>query len=213
MVIVKICGITREEDINSAADAGADLLGLVVGVPSSPRNLDFSQVRNLAGIRKEVNKVAVTVFKNLESLRLIDNQLNVNGLQVHGCLQSLKSIAELPHKKTTIGAINMLAPNASDLAVEYSNVFDFLLVDTSKNNGSGGTGITHDWNLSKRIRDLVYPKPLILAGGLTPENVGEAIRVVQPYGVDVSTGVEESPGIKDREKIFKFVERAKGAKP
>jgi len=84
-------------------------------------------------------------------------------------------------------------------------------LDTAGDGGLGGTGIAHDWYLSRRVRDIIYPKHLILAGGLTPENVGEAIRKVKPHGVDVSSGVEERPGIKDHEKMFDFVAKARDA--
>ena len=74
----------------------------------------------------------------------------------------------------------------------------------------GGTGAVHDWKLSQHVRQIIHPKPLILAGGLTSENVAEAVRVVRPYAVDVSSGVERQPGIQDQQKMIEFVKNAKG---
>jgi len=213
MVKVKICGITREEDLKAAVEAGADSIGFVVGVPSSPRNLPLSKARYLiAKVPKGVDSVTVTVFKTMEEQMKLYNDLETDFLQLHGELHHFLAHACYPSsKKCIIGAVNAGGANVFDLAMEYSGIFKSILLDTAEDDGTGGTGALHDWHLSRRIRDAIYPAPLILAGGLTPENVGEAIREVKPYGVDVSSGVEERPGIKDREKIFGFVAIAKGA--
>ena len=92
-----------------------------------------------------------------------------------------------------------------------SKKFDCVLLDSLTQGKYGGTGLTHDWTLSKHIRDLIYPVPLILAGGLSPNNVAEAVRMVNPYAVDVSSGVELKPGIKDNQKIVAFIKNAKDA--
>ena len=99
--------------------------------------------------------------------------------------------------------------NATEVASEASKSFDAILLDSFVSGRHGGTGAIHDWNLSKRVKRAIHPKPLILAGGLKPENVREAIRTVQPYAVDVSTGVELRPSIKDPEKVLAFIENAK----
>ncbi|MBO3809800.1 MAG: phosphoribosylanthranilate isomerase, partial [Candidatus Brockarchaeota archaeon] len=123
----------------------------------------------------------------------------------------LINLAEKIHGENIIGAVNAKLPNALDLAMIYSKFFKMILVDSLKNNGLGGSGETHDWRLSRIIRDRLRPKPLILAGGLTPENVAVAVKIVKPYAVDVSTGVEASPGVKDPDKISRFIKRAKEA--
>ena len=115
-------------------------------------------------------------------------------------------------KERIIGAVNGRNPDASELAVKGTDIFHTILLDSTTNEGLGGTGMTHDWNLSRRIRDTIYPNRLILAGGLTPENVEDAVKKVRPYGVDVSTGVEEKPGIKDHKKIFDFITKVKEMK-
>jgi phosphoribosylanthranilate isomerase len=155
----------------------------------------------------------VTVFKTKEELIKIYDELETDYLQIHGNFQSiLKSLPETSSKERIIGAVNGRNPDASELAVKVSDTFHTILLDSTTNEGFGGTGITHDWNLSRRIRDTIYPNRLILAGGLTPENVEDAIEKVRPYGVDVSTGVEEKPGIKDHKKIFDFMTRVKEMK-
>ena len=88
-------------------------------------------------------------------------------------------------------------------------MFNAVLLDSFARGKHGGTGIIHDWNLSQHIKVAIQPKPLILAGGLNPENVAEAVRTVQPYAVDVSNGVEQQPGIKDHKKIIEFIKNAK----
>jgi phosphoribosylanthranilate isomerase len=214
MVHVKICGITRYEDLKVAIDAGADLIGFIIGVTSSQRNLDRAKAKKLISkVPNEVSSVAVTVFKTKEELTKIYDDLETDYLQIHGNLQSiLKSLPETLSKERIIGAVNGRNPDASELAVKVSDIFPTILLDSTTNEGLGGTGMTHDWNLSRRIRDTIYPNRLILAGGLAPENVEDAVKKVRPYGVDVSTGVEEKPGIKDHKKIFDFITKVKEMK-
>ena len=89
--------------------------------------------------------------------------------------------------------------------------FDAVLLDSTAEGKLGGTGIIHNWKASYQFKKKIYPKPLILAGGLTPENIGEAISVVRPYAVDVSTGVEQRPGVKDANKIYQFIKKVRDA--
>jgi len=214
MVQVKICGITRYEDLKVSIDAGADLIGFIIGVTSSQRNLGLAKAKELISkVHKDVSSVAVTVFKTKEELTKICDELETDYLQIHGNFQSiLKSFPETLSKERIIGAVSGRNPDASELAVKVSHIFHTILLDSTTNDGLGGTGITHDWNLSRRIRDTIYPNRLILAGGLTPENIENAIEKVRPYGVDVSTGIEQKPGIKDHKKIFDFITRVKEMK-
>jgi phosphoribosylanthranilate isomerase len=214
MVQVKICGITRYEDLKIAIDAGADLIGFIIGVTSSQRNLGLAKAKELISkVHNDVRSVAVTVFNTKEELIKIYDELETDYLQIHGDFHSiLKSFPETLSKERIIGAVSGRDPDASELAVRVSDIFHTILLDSTTHEGLGGTGITHDWNLSRRIRDTIYPNRLILAGGLTPENVGDAVKKVRPYGVDVSTGIEEKPGIKDHKKIFDFITRVKEMK-
>ncbi len=209
MVTVKICGITNAEDLDAAIEAGADSLGFIVGAPSSPRNLSVHSARNLIErVPYGVDSVAVTVFRSADSLKQIFAELEPDYLQIHGEVdQTLSQISEI--KDCAIVAVDGEAKNASNTATELSRFFHFILLDTGSEGGLGGTGKVHDWHISAKIRDMIHPANLILAGGLTPRNVGEAVRMVRPFGVDVSTGVEKEPGLKDHEKMREFVARAK----
>jgi phosphoribosylanthranilate isomerase len=210
---VKICGITREEDLNAAIEGGADLLGFVVGVPFSKRNLTLHEARDLISkVTNDISCVAVTALSTFKELTRIQEWLKPDYIQLHGNFKHLFGSTIIP-SNCLIGAVDGKSPEALETSLAIAKNFRFVLLDTADDSGLGGTGIAHDWLLSRRIRDAVFPSPLILAGGLTPENVGRAAEMVKPYGVDVSSGVEKKPGIKDQEKIFDFIRKAKEAKP
>lgn len=212
-VRVKICGITRKEDLYAASEAGADAVGFVVGVSSSPRNLSLAEAERL--IRKVppfVKSVLVTVLRKIEDLAEYE-KLNPDVIQIHGeNFQILEAVRHKLPNMMLLRAIN--APSARNLNIvsKAAKMFDGVLLDSFVEGLYGGTGTIHDWDLSKRVRQLIHPKPLILAGGLTSENVSEAVRIVKPYGVDVSTGVEQQPGIKSNKKIVEFIKKAKEVK-
>lgn len=213
-VRVKICGLTREEDLAAAVAAGADAVGFIVGVPSSPRNLSLEKAGKL--IRRVpifVKSVLVMVPKNVDALLKTYEQLSPDAIQIHG--ENLPESSALRERLPTtllIRAIHANPTNALEVASAASKSFDAILLDSSTHGRYGGTGVVHDWELSKSINRAIHPKPLILAGGLTPENVKEAIRTVQPYAVDVCTSVESRPGIKDPKKVSAFIENAKEVK-
>jgi len=212
-VKVKICGITREEDLAIAVAAGADAVGFIVGVTSSPRNLTLKKAEKL--IKKVpifVDSVAVTVTNNINSLTKIYEKLRPDVLQIHGeNLSEASVIREKIHDTPLIKALYMKTANVIKDAIEASNSFDAILLDSFVPGKYGGTGMVHDLEMSKQVRQTIEPKPLILAGGLKPENVKDAIHIVQPYAVDVSTGVELRPCIKDSQKVFEFIKNAKEA--
>jgi phosphoribosylanthranilate isomerase len=210
-VKVKICGITRKEDLSIAVDAGADAVGFVVGVPSSPRNLPLIQAETLIKfVPIFVKSVLVTVPRNLTELLKTCKQLNPNVIQLHGemLFNTCNLRKELP-SRSFIRGINANPINAFETAVQTATVFDAVLLDSFVQGKLGGTGFVHDWEMSKRIKHAIYPKPLILAGGLDPNNVRNAVSLVQPYAVDVSSGVELQPGIKNFRKVIEFIENAK----
>jgi len=210
-VKVKICGITREEDLTIAVAAGADAVGFVVGVASSPRNLTLEKAEKLIKqVPIFVDSVTVVATNSVKSLIKIYEKLRPDALQIHGeNLSEASIIHEKIHDARLIKTVYVKTGNAIKAAMEASKSFDAVLLDSYVSGKYGGTGTVHDWNLSKRVKQLIHPKPLILAGGLNPENVKDAIRTVQPYAVDVSTGVESRPGIKDPEKILAFIQNAK----
>ncbi|MBS7640529.1 MAG: phosphoribosylanthranilate isomerase [Candidatus Bathyarchaeia archaeon] len=212
MVKVKICGITRAEDLYVSAAAGANFVGFVVDVPSSPRNLTINEAKELiAAAPSSVTKVVVTVFRSVKRLLGIYDRLEPDFMQVHLLPQNLKQDRETIGEIPIIKAISVSQSLNLKELLQDAKAFKAILVDSHVPGKYGGTGITHDWRISRRIRDLIYPKPLILAGGLRPENVCEAILTVRPFAVDVSSGVESKPGIKDQQKIVSFIREVKRA--
>lgn len=204
----------EEEDILAAVEAGADYLGFVVGVPSSPHNLSMKTAHRLMeGVPDRIKKVVVTVKARPDIEKMLSYLLRMLApdiVQLHGHELSIPaSIRQNFAEVEFIGAVPIRDESCLDEGLALSKRFDGIHADSYANGLSGGTGITHDWKLSSRVRDLIDPTPLTLAGGLSPDNVAEAIRVVRPFAVDVSTGVERGPGVKDRDKIIEFVRRAK----
>lgn len=209
--MIKICGITRLEDIGAAINASVNSLGFVVRTPSSLRNLNLSKAKSLISkVPRNVSCVAVTVSSDARELEEICGELNIDFLQLHGSMD-LATIRDLSLRMNLIVAVNARSKDAFELAETYSGIAEAVLLDSTRKDGTGGTGVTHNWDKSRKIRDLIYPKPTILAGGLNPENVVSAIKKVEPYGVDVASGVEAKPGIKNHEKMLEFIVKAKEA--
>lgn len=200
--------------MDASVKAGADAVGFVVGTPSSPRNLSLEKVEELLKRKpSSIEGVLVTVSNSISEMAKVCFRLKLKVAQLHGnnfVDGSLlrKKVSNL----TLIRAVNANSLNTFDEALELSRNYDGIVVDSCVGDQLGGTGLAHDWELSKRIRTAIHPKRMVLAGGLTPENVANAVRTVQPFGVDVSSGVEIRPGIKSHEKIFSFVENAKSVK-
>ena len=208
MVRVKICGITNRRDLETAVAAGADALGFVVDVPSSPRNLKAEEAETLMKHTPVfISKVLVTVPENSYSLISLCERLRPDALQVHE-VYDIDALCKKPLHPKLIMAVNEKTLNSPHINSEFAN-FDAVLIDSVVEGKQGGTGTIHDWSVSRSLRVRIKPKPLILAGGLNPDNVKSAIQTVQPYAVDVSTGVEMEPGLKDPEKVFEFISKAK----
>ncbi|TRO51708.1 phosphoribosylanthranilate isomerase [Candidatus Bathyarchaeota archaeon] len=213
VVRVKICGITRKEDLDAAAESGADAVGFVVGVVSSPRNLSLIEAENLIRqVPPFLKSVLVTVPRSINDLTAYE-KLNPDIIQIHGeKLNAVDSFRTALPKTQLIGAINANFASDSAAVFKTAKLFSAVLLDSFVVGQHGGTGVVHDWGLSKRVKQVIQPKPLILAGGLNPENVAEAVHTVKPYAVDVSSGVEQQPGIKSRKKIVEFIKNAKDVK-
>ncbi len=213
IVRTKICGITRVEDLEAAVAAGADALGFVVGVPSSKRNLSIETAARLVRrVPVFASSVLVMVPGALDDLTKAYERIRPDILQVHGDgVPKIEELREAIPGATLIKGVRSEPGEALRAAVEASG-FDAVLLDTFFPGKHGGTGMTHDWGISEKVRVNLGPGRLILAGGLNPSNVKEANRTVRPYAVDVSTGVESSPGIKDHEKIVSFIENVREVK-
>jgi phosphoribosylanthranilate isomerase len=213
-VRVKICGITRPEDLALAVAAGADAVGFLVGVPSSPRNLTLERAEELLRqVPIFVDSVVVTTPQDIEGLAEICDKLGPTAIQIHGKKQLEATEIRERIRDTQLIKTIYVDPDALDkTTIADSKIFDAILLDSFTRGQYGGTGKVHDWKLSRQIREAVDPTPVILAGGLRPENVREAILTVHPYAVDVASGVELQPGIKDPKKVQAFVENTKETK-
>ena len=210
-VRVKICGLTRGEDLAVAVAAGADAIGFLVGVPSSPRNLTIERAKKLLGqVPVFVDSVVVTVPKSIEWLVEVCKRLKPSAIQIHGKehLDSSK-VQESIRNTRLIKAVYVTEDILEKTVIEDMRTFDAILLDSFSKGQYGGTGKIHDWTLSRQIKEAVTPTPVILAGGLKPENVKEAILTVEPYAVDVASGIETNPGEKDPQRVRAFVENAK----
>ncbi|NHM27936.1 phosphoribosylanthranilate isomerase [Desulfofundulus sp. TPOSR] len=203
MVKVKICGITDISSALAAAEAGADALGFVFA--PSPRRITPSQAcRICRELPPFISRVGVFVDAPLEEVRAVAEYCGLDAIQLHG--------SESPDYCRSLGRRVIKAFRVGDEIdpVELSGYpADAILLDTFVAGQKGGTGQPFDWQLAAGLK---LSRPLILAGGLTPENVGRAVAIVQPYGVDVSSGVEKDgqPGKKDPDKIRRFIAAAKG---
>lgn len=208
---VKICGLMRSKDVRASLDSGADAVGFVVASPSSRRNLPFDEARKLMkAVPMFATKVAVTSTNDRKSVLKICSKLKPDALQLHHHRLELVRLVRRKHPETKLILATAIRDRSSLRRASWASGYsDAVLADSSSLSGMGGTGRTHDWNLTAALRDRIYPHPLILAGGLTPSNVQTAIRKVRPFAVDVSTGVEKTVGAKDLKKIGDFIKRAK----
>lgn len=211
-LIVKICGLSTPETLDAALDAGADMVGFVF-FPPSPRHLAFETARVLAGrVRGRAQKVALTVDAEEKFLQSVVEALRPDMLQLHGVestdrVESLRSTFGLPVMKAVPIAVK------DDLAriATYAAVADRLLFDARAPRDAtrpGGLGNTFDWRL---LEDVKLRVPFMLSGGLDADNVGEALCITRASGIDVSSGVERAPGVKDPDKIRAFIRAARMA--
>ncbi len=208
---VKICGLSTPESISVAVNAGAAYVGLVF-FAKSPRNLSIPQAGKLAlTVPKGICKVALTVNASDAELEAILAEVPIDMLQLHGS-ESPERVEEV---KTRFGLPVMKAVGVGDqkdlaAIAEYARVSDQLLIDAKPPKDAalpGGNGLAFDWRL---IADRKWTVPWMLAGGLAPENVAEAVRLTGADQLDVSSGVEHAPGQKDNAKIAGFIKAADG---
>jgi phosphoribosylanthranilate isomerase len=201
---IKICGITRVEDALSVVESGADAIGLVF-YPPSPRHIDISKARLIvASIPAFVTVVALFVNETDAMIRTILKQVPIDMLQFHG--DETPEFCASFHRPY-VKAIRMKENTQLDIEQLRYKEAKSLLVDAYEPGKAGGTGKTFNWS---DIPDELSSK-LILAGGLSAENVQDAVHSVHPWAVDVSGGVELSPGIKSHEKIQQFIEEVNSA--
>lgn len=201
---IKFCGMTRVEDVQFAAALGVDAVGLIFA-PRSPRRLELAQGRLLrAALPPFVTPVALLMDAEIAHVQAMLQTVKPALLQFHG--------AERPEDCVRYGlpflkAVPMAIPEGAAIyAARYPDAIGFVF-DSHAAGEAGGSGQRFDW--SRLPRGI--GRPLLLAGGLDPDNVFEAVRSVRPYAVDVSSGIESAPGIKDAEKMRRFVAEVKRA--
>lgn len=210
--ILKICGLTTPDALTASLDAGADMVGFVFFSPS-PRNLSLDQARQLAGeVDGRAQKVALTVDAGDAELERIIAAMAPDWLQLHG-RETPESVARVRARfgLPVMKAIGLSVAGDLAHAAAYEAVADRLLFDAKPPPDAklpGGNGLPFDWTLLLDRKDRDW----MLSGGLTPQTVAEAIRLLDPPGIDVSSGVERAPGIKDPELIRRFIAQARGAR-
>ncbi|MGC6526702.1 MAG: phosphoribosylanthranilate isomerase [Paracoccaceae bacterium] len=209
-VNVKICGLTTVEAVQDTVAAGADYIGLVF-FPKSPRNLDFDTAQRLAQqVPSHVKTVALMVNPSDDFLRELLEHVDVDILQLQGSesAERVREIKELSGKPV-IKALGVSSQDDLATLESYKGLADQILLDAKAPKDAdrpGGNGASFDWSL---LTDTSIDVPWMLAGGLTIENVKEAITVSHARQVDVSSAVESAPGVKDKEKVRAFIAAAK----
>ena len=214
MTYIKICGIKNEEDALAAAEAGADFIGVVFATslrqvtPADAEKITSSLKKNKA----KAKCVGVFVNERMPTVRKIADTCRLDWVQLSGD-ESWEYCVELA--RPLIKAVKFSSKEPAEKIIKHisdgkktmgKNKYMFLL-DTAASDKYGGTGMTFDWNLAKPIAEKF---PVIIAGGLNPGNVGRAIKILKPWGVDVSTGVE-TKGVKDMKKVIMFIEAVREA--
>ncbi len=210
---VKICGVKSDRDLNMAVNAGADAVGFITEVPvDSPRKISISEAsRLISKVPVFVTSVLVIMPKNAdEAVRLI-NEAKPTAVQIHNALPlaDLRKIRETGVKviKTILVSDRADIKTLIDQINRFSGIADAVLLDTAVGGKTGGTGVSHNWELSEKLV-LGADIPVILAGGLNPSNVSEAVQCVHPYAVDTASGVETN-GNKDEKKVIDFINNAR----
>jgi phosphoribosylanthranilate isomerase len=204
MVFTKVCGITNPGDAREAADAGADAIGMIFA--ESPREVNVEEARRISvALPDGVLKVGVFVDAESEEVLQTAREVGLDLAQLHGdeTPETVAAIrgAGLPVMKA------LRVRNAEALAEIQSYGADLIMLDAWSARVRGGTGETFDWGLAKSVKGRGN---IVVSGGLTPENVREAIEFFEPYGVDASSSLEEKPGKKSGERVRRFVRAARG---
>lgn len=220
--LIKICGLTRESDVKMVGESGVDTIGLLIDMPS-PRSLDAERAGKLMRL-SPVQPVLLFFDKERDDVMGIIDRLWPTAIQLQGH-ESPEYVAWLRERTDISIWKGVHLPAAGTGTVDEAEVLgrinayaeadtDIILLDTvvkaKDGERMGGTGKSFDWKAAAGIV-AKSPKPVMLAGGLKPENVAKAIKTVRPFGVDLASGVESSPGIKDPEKVRAFVKAVEEA--
>jgi phosphoribosylanthranilate isomerase len=203
MVKVKVCGITSPEDARVAADAGADAIGLVFA--ESPRRVSAPQAREIsAALPEGAAKVGVFVDEEPEEVLRIAREVGLDYAQLHGDETAEEVAAVREGGLKVIKALRVRDAGSLEAIGEYGA--DLLLLDAYSERMRGGTGERFDWGLAKGLKGYAN---ILVSGGLSHENVREVVELFEPYGVDASSSLEDSPGKKNKDRVRRFVSAAK----
>ncbi|CAI49761.1 N-(5'-phosphoribosyl)anthranilate isomerase [Natronomonas pharaonis DSM 2160] len=206
MTRVKVCGITNRSDLDTAVDAGVDAVGLIVDVDvQTPREISPQQAAELAAATPPfVTAVLVTMADVPDAATELVEAVRPDAVQVHG--------ESTPDALASLGAAveaDVIKATDPGTAATYDGHADAVLVDSLDESGAGGTGTVHDWDRTGELVESLQ-SPVVLAGGLTPENVADAVEAAAPFAVDVASGVEAESGQKDADAVSAFVDAAGG---
>jgi len=211
MTWVKICGITNLEDAMTAVDSGADALGFVF-YEKSKRRVEEKAVREIVcQLPSSIEKVGVFVDESFMQMEEIAQELGLTGIQAHAGSANSGADDAVAFRSRTHKYIALRASDLTDSAgwarlSGWERVLRAIFLDSGTESEPGGTGKAFDWEKAEpTVRALRERFQVVVAGGLSPANVTEAIRILKPWGVDVSSGVEASPGKKDHEKVRAFI--------
>lgn len=214
MFRTKICGITTPNDARAVGEAGADAIGLNF-YPPSPRSVTVDAARAIRDAASDLQVVGVYVNAAVAEITRAVSELSLSAVQLHGD-EPPELLADLPELPVVVArrmderGVGPIVDHLAACAAAGRSP-DAVLIDAAAPGAYGGTGKTADWALLSRNRDQLGDLPLILAGGLKPENVADGIRAVGPHGVDTASGVESAPGLKSAERVRAFVTAATAA--
>jgi len=207
MARVKICGLTDAADLRAAIEAGADAVGVISSVSvDTPREVDRGTAAELvADVPPFVTATLVTMPEDADHAVDLVRAIRPDAIQLHGTFDA-DDIGYI-RAETGVKVIPAVDYIDTDRAHELDEAADAILVDSTREDGAGGTGEPHDWEATAELVETLT-SPVILAGGLTPDNVAEAVRVAAPFAVDVASGVERTEGQKDHTALATFVQNA-----
>lgn len=200
-MLIKICGLTRREDVEVAVASGATAVGFICW-PRSPRYVEADRLADLTSVVPPgVLRVGVFVNEAVDTVNAVASRANLDVAQLHGDESGA-------YARRVSARVWRTSRKDEDASVQGWPDDTLLLLDVNDPVARGGTGVRVDWQWAAQVSRR---SPIVLAGGLTAENVAEAVRTVRPFGVDVSSGVELAPGIKDHDKVRRFVLEAGAA--
>lgn len=215
MIKVKICANKSIEEAKMSIDAGADIIGILVGQEHTSNDfVDKYTAKEIADFAKGKCDISlVTHLTNAEDIIGLTNFIGNNVIQLHSDIEEIE-VEKIKKELQNVKLVRLIHVSVDgEICTNYKKIkyVDYYLLDSFnlKTNQVGGTGLIHDWNKSRELIKIL-DKPTFLAGGLNPNNVADAIKQANPYGVDVNSGCKNDNGIKDKEKVKLFIKNAKG---